>query len=276
MKVNIGSVRYHVEKHGSHTDTKPIVLLHGFSGSGESFEHLFEKLSKITTIYAVDLIGHGKTESPDEKKLYRIENQLEQIDSLIIQLGLKTPILWGYSMGGRLALNYVIKFPFNISGLILESTNNGIENEADRDERARKDAVLSSEILNDYTSFLEKWNRLPLFKSPNGTTKIHFDKFAQVQKSQNPLGLAQSISEFSPANIPYISDELKHISQPVLILTGENDIGYTKLWIDLTKLIKNANHIIIQKAGHRVHLDNPDDYIIALEKYLTETNLITL
>jgi 2-succinyl-6-hydroxy-2,4-cyclohexadiene-1-carboxylate synthase len=270
MHIQAGPVKYYVKHYACHQNNKPIVLLHGFTGSSESYDHISKYLSKNSPVWSIDLIGHGKTESPDVPNYYRLDSQLEQLNALFVKLELKCPILLGYSMGGRLALNYAINFPDTISGLILESTNTGIENESDRRERQSSDSELSNEIRENYSSFLEKWNRLPLFKSSKLTSSNHMENFKKIQKQQNSLGLAHSISQFSTAFMPYISNRLYQLSKPILIITGEEDRKYTDLWIALSKHLTLSKHEVIQNAGHRVHLDNPDDYIMAIENYITE------
>lgn len=271
MQIQVGSIRYFVRHYECSENNKPIVLLHGFSGSGESFDHVCTNLSKSSPLWTIDLIGHGKTDSPDVPFYYRLDSQLEQLNTLFSKLKLDSPILLGYSMGGRLAMNYAVNFPDKISGLILESTNTGIENESDKRKRELVDTELSNDIRIDYKSFLKKWNRIPLFKSANSASLKQMENFKRIQKLQNPVGLAHSISQFSPAFMPEISNRLYQIPKPILIITGENDRKYTELWLDLSRHLRFPHHRIIQNAGHRVHLDNPDDYIMAIENYITET-----
>lgn len=248
-------------------------MLHGFTGSGESFDHINSIISKKYTVFALDLIGHGHTNSPENPELYSLGSQIDHLNQIINSLSIVSPVLWGYSMGGRLALNFAINFPEKISGLILESTSNGIESDSDRIDRLQKDMDLSNQISKDYTSFLQKWNRLPLFKSPPMVVLHPKTRFLEIQNQQNPIGLSHSVLQFSPAHAPYIFKELEKISVPVLLLTGQLDEKYTQLWDLLKYQLKQPKHKIIQNAGHRVHLDNPVDYIKALENYLTETNL---
>lgn len=271
MQIKVGPISYHVRHYECSENNKPIVLLHGFSGSGESFDHICTKLSHSSPLWTIDLIGHGNTESPDLPLYYRHDSQLKQLNTLFSKLELDSPILLGYSMGGRLAMNYAVNFPDNISGLILESTNMGIDNESDKRKRELVDTELSNDIRNDYISFLEKWNRLPLFKSANSASTKQMENFKRIQKLQNPIGLAHSICQFSPAFMPEISHRLYQLPKPILILTGENDRKYTELWIELSRHLRLPQHRIIQNAGHRVHLDNPDGYIMAIVNYITET-----
>ncbi len=62
--------------------------------------------------------------------------------------------LCGYSMGGRLAISFVTKYPEKINTLILESASYGIESKEGREERLKKDLKLCKHIEKDFPKFL--------------------------------------------------------------------------------------------------------------------------
>ena len=64
-----------------------------------------------------------------------------QLDEVLIQYQTYDVFLLGYSMGGRVALYYAIHGNETLSGLLLESTSAGIQDETDKEERAQVDAA---------------------------------------------------------------------------------------------------------------------------------------
>ena len=80
-----------------------IVALHGFMGSGEDFSPLRECLS--IPLKAPDLVGHGSHLSTNPKD-FELEQQLLYWSTRIPQ----GAVLLGYSMGGRLALQFALQY----------------------------------------------------------------------------------------------------------------------------------------------------------------------
>ena len=83
-------------------------MLHGFTGDGLDFEPLVEARD-VATLIAPDLLGHGGSSAPEEPlELYSIPEQLKQLEHLLDALDAPHPILLGYSMGGRVALQLAV------------------------------------------------------------------------------------------------------------------------------------------------------------------------
>ena len=76
------------------------------------------------------------------------------------------PILLGYSLGGRLALQAMTARPFLWKAAILVSTHPGLASENEREERLETDHRWASRArVEDWAEFLESWNRQPVLAS---------------------------------------------------------------------------------------------------------------
>jgi 2-succinyl-6-hydroxy-2,4-cyclohexadiene-1-carboxylate synthase len=95
-------------------DLIPIFFLHGFTGSALDWENILEKIPKNFVPVSVDLIGHGKSDSPASLNDYSADSITQQIFKLINHFRLDKIVLAGYSMGGRAALNFAVKYPDKI------------------------------------------------------------------------------------------------------------------------------------------------------------------
>lgn len=98
---------------------KPVVLIHGWSGSSENFVFLKKDLLKNHyRVIAVDLRGHGESDVPETPPL--IEDLADDVHELIQHLRLSEFSLLGYSMGVFVSFEYILKYnPNNIKHLIL-------------------------------------------------------------------------------------------------------------------------------------------------------------
>ena len=59
---------------------KTILFLHGFTGSANDWKDIAKVLDKRFNKIAVDLIGHGKTSSPNDINFYMIDSIIDQIE----------------------------------------------------------------------------------------------------------------------------------------------------------------------------------------------------
>lgn len=90
----------HFEKHGD--KGIPIVILHGFLGSGENWRSIAKILSENYRVYLPDLRNHGKSHHHSEMTY---DSMSEDIVHMILnEWSLEKVHLVGHSMGGKLAL----------------------------------------------------------------------------------------------------------------------------------------------------------------------------
>jgi 2-succinyl-6-hydroxy-2,4-cyclohexadiene-1-carboxylate synthase len=252
----VDRVSYFVEEFKSTHNAPTIVLLHGFGGSGLSFTHLVRALNPDLRVVTVDLIGHGRTSNPLLPEFHTLDGQVSHLSILLTKLNVTNPWIYGYSMGGRIALNMATKKHTPISGVILESAQLGIQDTAERQKRAEQDIHLSESLRNDPSSFFEKWNRLPLFKSPENDEKEPYNEFLAIQNQQDKNQLAMSLRYMSPGLVDAITTEqLASLRMPFSVITGMIDAKYDSFWVNLAPELPQIHHYRIPNAGHRIHLD---------------------
>lgn len=102
------------------------IAFHGYGESGSHYEYLSETaVQHDTTIIAIDLPFHGNTEW--KEGLHCTTNDIHQIISLILKYESFSPgkkyEIWGYSMGGRIALGYYQSYPQRIQRIVLIATD---------------------------------------------------------------------------------------------------------------------------------------------------------
>ena len=109
----VNGINLYFETHGA---GRPLILLHGGLGSGEMFGPVLPALAERHQVIAVDLQGHGRTADIDRPIDVRL--MADDIAALIDHLGLDTPDLVGYSLGGGVALHTAVKYPAKVGRLV--------------------------------------------------------------------------------------------------------------------------------------------------------------
>lgn len=259
MKIKVNQVEFNLLLKDSELikDKTPIIFLHGFTGSAEDWLFIFDKLPSNYYPIAIDLIGHGKTDSPEDTCYYTSCSIVNQLDSIFNQMNLEKIILSGYSMGGRAVLSYCMRHPDKIIAAILESTTAGIEDFSLKKERIAFDFLLADKILKDgIESFIDYWMDIPLFESLKEIPDYELIKHKKYRN--NVIGLANSLMGFSTGLMPSYWDRLNLLNFPVLIISGSFDKKYTEIGNKMLTKLKNAQHKIVNSCGHNVHLEKPD------------------
>jgi len=264
----IGEVRYQLLRSAKVDPELPyLVMLHGFLGTGAVFTPLVEELSKVANLLMVDLPGHGGTDFPPRVQRYHLSHQVADLDALLESLESHRIILYGYSMGGRLALHYAARHSHRLQALVLESTSSGMEGFSSLRERLQTDQERAREILQDFMGFLERWNRLPMFRGGQPDLQ-QYAAYLELQRSQQPTGIANSLMGFSAALMPEIKTRLRALALPVMVLAGEYDQAYVHHSERLRQWIPGCTMHVVAKAAHRVHLDRPDAVSELLTRFI--------
>ncbi|MGP4040552.1 2-succinyl-6-hydroxy-2,4-cyclohexadiene-1-carboxylate synthase [Gracilibacillus sp. D59] len=253
---------YWVERFG---DGQPVVLLHGFTGSVQTWQALRPFLPNQQLI-VIDLPGHGytkaKVNSMDDccKDLYEIFNQLtlEQFD------------LVGYSMGGRTALSFACRYPEMVRTLTLESASPGLAKEEERQARQQKDHELADYISShSLEAFVERWENIPLFASQKQLAVEIQEKIRNERLSQSKEGLAHSLLTMGTGMMSSCWNLLDQLKMPVLLVVGEWDEKFVQINQQMEKLISNCRLEIINQAGHAIHVEQTQIFGTIIEEFIS-------
>ena len=137
-------MRVHTVIRGADPSSSPVALLflHGVGSSSESWSAVMDRLADRYPVAAFDLLGHGRSPTPDDPSLFTRDAALGDVDDLLTEL--TTPaVLVGHSLGGYLALAHAATRTGVAPGLVVLNTGPGFRDEAKREawnERSRRNA----------------------------------------------------------------------------------------------------------------------------------------
>lgn len=250
--------------------SETIIFLHGFTGSTKTWVPIIEQLPETVRCITVDLMGHGKTDSPSDANRYIMYEQVMDLHELFLFLNVTNFTLVGYSMGGRIALAYALAFPKHVKQLVLESASPGLQSEADRLARLTADEKLAEKMeIEGLSSFIDFWQDIPLFHSQKKLGEIKLHSIREERMQQAVLGLANSLKGMGTGRQPSYWSRLNELKITVIIITGELDEKFTIIAKQMTELIRYSQHLEVSGAGHAIHVENPVQFAtIILEQVL--------
>jgi 2-succinyl-6-hydroxy-2,4-cyclohexadiene-1-carboxylate synthase len=231
-------------------DKPTLVILHGFMENKDDWSFFTTDAYNVLTI---DLPGHGETNISHFSSLHEILTRLRDF----ILLYSDRPVLLGYSMGGRIALNLSINY-LKPKKLILISASMGLNTEEEKYIRLTADLKLFDKISDTYSlkQFFIDWYShpmfLPYFKSPNFVSDI------EKKSSANFKQWASSLRFFSQGNFPLKAEELPLV--PIFFIVGSEDEKYAKT--------SRPNQEIIIGAGHNPHKTHTQKLIFKINNVL--------
>ena len=272
MKISISEgISVYIEKKMKKRNSVTLFLIHGFAGSSEDWKECLEFLNVKYNTISVDMPGFGKSDKPEIVQFYQPGYLNLIIDEIIHRLKLENVVLVGYSMGGRIALNYCMYNQSKIKILIVESSSPGIQNLYEREERKRKDNELINLIQSQgLRGFVEYWSGIELFQSQKNLP-LNKQLTQNIRRYQNsPIGLINSLKGFGTGEMEPLWKNLNELEMPTLLITGEYDLKYNMINQDMKKMIPVSQHTIVPEAGHNIHLEKPEEFVILVDNFITD------
>ncbi len=268
MKIN--GVTYHVEKIGE--GEHYLLMLHGFTGKGANFKEMLKGFTELEsyTIILIDQLGHGNTDIPSNPQRYRMEHATADLKEMMDRLGISSVSLYGYSMGGRLALSFALTYPEMVKKLVLESASPGLALKEDRYNRKQADEKLAEKIQHEgLQAFMEFWTSIPLFQSQKQLSEKTKAEILEQRMNNSTLGLANSLLGMGTGVQSSYWEQLHQIDFPVLLSAGEWDGKFISIAQEMNKRIEKSHFIKISGAGHAIHVEQPRKFGKIVSEFLS-------
>lgn len=251
----LNGVRFYYEVHGQGA---PLVLLHGFAGTAESWKPQVAALSARYQLILYDARGHWRSESPKTADAYSIDVAVEDLRALLDHVGAGSTIVGGLSMGGVIALAFYAKCPEQVRALILCDTGPGFRNPERREEwrRSREQAA----------QLLER-------EGMAGFVKSHFAELDyytsnDIMLQHDPQGLAHVNRKILVIPDSRLMDLLHAVTVPTLVLVGAEDTDFRAPADYMARKIPGAELVVLDKAGHGANIDQPEAFNRAVVDFL--------
>jgi 2-succinyl-6-hydroxy-2,4-cyclohexadiene-1-carboxylate synthase len=268
MRIAVNGISLNVETSGR-GDGPPLLLLHGFTRDARDWQPILPCFDAYRTV-RVDLIGHGKSDSPPDPARYSMAHAVDDLLALLHHLDIDRTALLGYSLGGRVALHFALEAPQLLWALVLESASPGIAIESERDARRRSDAALADSLLTDgLEPFVERWQAQPLFASQSDLPAAVLAEQRRQRLENNPAGLANSLRGMGAGAQDYLLPRLHEIQTPTLFLAGALDERYATLAPAMAAEVPGSEYRIIEHAGHTTHLEQPEIFTQLVTDFLS-------
>lgn len=179
-------------------------------------------------------------------------------------------VLVGYSMGGRVAAETLVRYPdLPVSAVVLESAGLGPQDEADRHQFAERNSAWADRLRSEGVArFMDWWEQLPLFESQRALPEDVRRRVRQERLSCGGEELAYSLEAWGAHHQALQAETLAALlavqkeGATVVYMAGALDSKYCVVAERANQVGLTA--VIVPDAGHNVHLEQPEffaDYV---------------
>jgi len=226
-----------------------LVLLHGFTQTGRSWQPIAHALAGRYRAAAPDLPGHGAFAE-------RRPASFPACDAYLRAVSEEPYVLCGYSMGGRVALHAAFSLGARVRRLVLIGASPGLADRAERAARAASDAALADRIeAIGMDAFAAEWESQPLFAGmPRGVAELA----GEDRRRNTAAGLAAALRGLGTGVMPSSWERLPDLDVPVDLVVGERDEKFRGIAEKMAYALPRARVTVVPDAGHAVQLEAPD------------------
>jgi len=280
-----GTLRIHFRDWGD-PSAPPLILVHGLRDHSHSFDDLARGLLDRHHVIALDLRGHGDSETTP---YYSFGHFVLDLHNLIRALRLQKPVIIGHSLGGEVVAHYGGSFPEVPNRLVIIEGLGPPPLDLDEEVRwtidgfARIDRALAGHPgLKDldaaYRRLRERNPRLSETKArelallgtrarEDGTLEWKFDSMLTTMALNGPFHLDYSMAMW------------QRIAAPTLIIHGGESGEFWRskagaVYLEPDDLshrlacFRSHRFVELAGAGHMVHFDRPRELVTAIREFL--------
>src|SRR5919107_2989962 len=231
---------------------EPLVLLHGLFGALSNFRYL------------IDYFSHSYKVVVPMLPLFELDifhttvgGLAKFVHRFIESRGYNNVNLLGNSLGGHVALVYILKHPEKIKTLTLTGSSGLFENGMGDTYPKRGDK-----------EYIRKKTQLTFYDPAMATEELVNECF---EITNNRIKVIKIIALAKSAIRNNLGEELNQIKQPTCLIWGNNDtITPPFLAKEFQKLIPNSELHFIDKCGHAPMMEVPSEFNRILSGFLTK------
>jgi pimeloyl-ACP methyl ester carboxylesterase len=241
----------HVVVHGEPDPSgpTPIVLIHGVGSSAAEWKKVVDRLPDDLCVAAYDLRGHGTSSAPDGR--WTIDDFVEDHLRVLGQLGIQRAHVVGFSLGGLIAQRLAVTHPERVDRLVVIGSVAGRtaqERERVLERLARVDAEGPAGAAR---VSVQRWYSEAYLAS-------HPDAAAAVVSRMERLDPAAYARAYRVLATTDLAEDLGRITAPVLVMTGEHDVGSPPRMAQLIAESTGGRLVIVPGARHNVLEEEPE------------------
>lgn len=276
IKVNsrllgLKDVNVHVDDYGG--DGRPVVLIHGWPLSGESWSEQIEALRGAgLRVIAYDRRGFGRSDKP--KTGYSYDTLADDLAGLLEALDLRDVTLVGFSMGGGEVARYVAKygegrlrgvvFAAAVTPMMMNAPGNP-EGPLDK----QKAAEMTTQLTADQDGFYDQFTTDFFSANADGNVLVSEEQRQDAVRMCQQADKAAALEAMQSFGISDFRDDLAKITVPTLVIHGDSDgiVPFEGSGRRTHDAVPHSELTVIQGAPHGLNVSHPSEFNSILSEF---------
>lgn len=261
---------------GGKENEKTLIFLHG-SGPGANSEsnwsRVLNELSNRFHVIAIDMIGFGNTDLPENTKLTfwqwttaRVEQILEVMDYNNIE---KASLI-GNSMGGVVSLNALMYDSSRFEKVVLMGSGGGGGKNGPSPEIVRMTQFFKDPTIQAFRNLIT-WFMYDESVVEEQLEEIVQTRYENIMKPET-RELYPSLFATMPHELTIPPSALRRMKQPVLLIHGyEDQFVPRESSLAVLEHLPNAELVLLKQCGHWVQIEKYERFIQLIDQFFNET-----
>ena len=235
----------------------PLVLLHEYATDMRAWESQVRFFSRFYQVIRFNYRGYPPSTVPVDPEAYVHDRFIDDIDGLFSGLGIKQAHLVGIATGGNLALNFALRQPQKVLGLVVVGAGAGTSNRQAWLQAATDlaDGIAARGVQAVMDSVSAAPQRVALkHKDP-----ITWALFLKLMSELDPDGAEHVMRTTltSRAPITDLDKALRDCQLPILVMIGDQDTPAEEACRFIAKQAPHAGLAVLPNCGHTLNLEEP-------------------
>ncbi|HEY3786043.1 MAG TPA: proline iminopeptidase-family hydrolase [Steroidobacteraceae bacterium] len=269
------------------TGDVPVLTLHGGPGFNHFYLECLEDFLPQTGVrfWYYDQLGCGFSDTPTEQSLWRLDRYREEVEQVRRALGLERFVLYGHSWGGMLAMEYALRYPQHLSGLVISNMTASVA------EYVKYAEVLVSRVPPAARAIIQRHRAARDYESPEYEKvlmqQIYARHFCRLDPWPEPLQRSMRTLNTKIYNTMQGPDEftivgnlkdwdvwgrLHEIKVPTLLIAARHDEMSPEQIARMGSLIPHSRVVVCEGGSHMAMYDDQKAYFAALLPFLHEAH----
>ncbi len=264
-------VRLHYEETGAGT---PVVFVHEYAGDWRSWEPQLRHFGQRYRAIAYNARGYPPSDVPENVAAYSQHRAADDIRSILDHLKIDRAHIVGLSMGGFATLHFGFRHPTRARSLVVAGCGYGAETESRARFRAEAEAIAAFIDQNGMQTFAAKYAYGPTRVQFENKDPRGFAEFKQYLSEHSALGARNTqlgVQRERPSLYDLVED-MKRLTLPTLILTGDEDWPCLNPGILMKQTIPTAALSVMPNCGHTINIEDPDEFNRLVAAFLAQVD----
>ena len=252
-------VKLYYEETGSGT---PIIFVHEFAANHRSWEPQMRHFGQRYRAITYGARGYPPSDVPEDSSKYSQNRATDDIAAVLDALKIEKAHVVGLSMGGFATLHFGFRHPHRALSLTVAGCGYGAEKGQEEKFRKEVETVVGTLRADGMASFAEKYAYGPTRVQFENKDPRGFAEFKRELASNSNIGSAntQAGVQGRRPSLYDLVDQMKAMTTPTLILTGDEDWPCLQPGLLMKQTIPTAALSVMPNCGHTINIEDPDQF----------------